>query len=1568
MTRATRRCLLHKAREQDACAIIAYVDKEGRSTHTNIARTIEALKRMAHRSGDINDEGDGCGVMADIPRLLWSRRLETAGLSPHLSEGSGFFVGHFMLPARLRGEYTGLMASLRERLRAAGLDLLTEISGNTRDQELGFNARAEPPLFWQLAGMAPGLGRREAARLLFTTKAELEAELPHAHVASLSLDTVVYKLRGVPELLQRVYPDLQSSDTRSVMTLGHSRYSTNTLPTVERAQPFALLGHNGEINTIERLRSTAGTLDIPLVPGGSDSQDLDRILEGLLHVHGLDPLEAFEMLFPAIHSEVDGLGDKSLRAAYERIRWFFPPSAQGPAAIVARMGDLCLGSVDAMGLRPLWFGEGDYDWYLSSEKGVVDLESTHGDPRPLGPGEKVAILAGRGRRARILDHGQLRRSLVSLVEERAGKSGGSVRRLYRGLPEACFMQSGQANQTRQAGRIRQAGQNGQAKLGGASLTGPADCLPAEESQALRPARLAAWGWQQYDLDIRQKVACAGKAVIGSMGHQGPLACLDWDALPVVSEFFKENVAVVTNPAIDREREADHFSTRIILGSRPDSNADGPPAMGLELETPILLEQSLAQSLAAQPAGSATAADVIAAVARRFKASTLEEVLSFFTCQGRDPSRARVLDATFVPGRGALEARLDELCTEAATAVEQGALLLVLDDARAFRDGRAFVDPGLATAWLLGDMQGRGLRRRFSLVVRSGALRNLHDVMFLLGLGADALAPWLLWASAASFVSGELPLDKALGNTMGVLQQGMEKVISAMGIHELCGYGRIFASMGLANGLARVFGCPNFCSSLDGGLSLEALESMAVRRVELAASDNVGTLKKDARRNVRAGKVLRDAALGKIDFRDMAQALRGLEQNNPTALRHLLGFRKPEQTGADSGQRPSMNEVDISIGRHAMPLVISAMSFGSQGENSFRVYAEAGRKANIVCMNGEGGEIPDMLGQHRHNRGQQIASGRFGVTMELLNSTDFLEIKIGQGAKPGEGGHLPGAKVTSKVAQARHCKPGVTLISPSNHHDIYSIEDLHQIITELKTANPTARISVKIPVTSGVGTIAVGVAKAGADIVTVSGFEGGTGAAREHAKKYVGLPAEIGVSEAHRALCESGLRRSVELWCDGGMRSGADVLRMVLLGADRVGLGTVALMGVGCISCQRCHLDSCPRGISTQVGSRAEAQARGIKGFSELLVEQETANLTRLLLAVGDELRDILASMGQSRLRDLVGRTDLLEQVAGQERVDLSDLLRLPEACGYWQSEPGLSSSKVRRPLNHLTRLISDLAMERFRQGSVEVNYYDEGVRSVDRAIGTYLAGDMVRGFGSDSGRRASLRLSHSVPGNGLCAFTIQGIDVLVEGGAQDGLAKGNMGGSLAVLKGLNRHGLRVDGSAGKSLAYGAMAGTVMIQNMADSRACVRMSGADVVFGGRITAPVRDELGSLASRAHLKGFAFEYMTGGRAVVLGDPGPWICSGMTGGVVYQCLYPEFGFTLESIKRRLASGAKVSLRDMDEQGLADLRLLLGMYMEALRQSFQDEEAQAVATLLGQARQRFVRIVPELGPTVSEE
>jgi glutamate synthase (NADPH/NADH) large chain len=1305
------------AREMDACAIIAFIDKRGKSSHANIVKTIEALQKMGHRSGDINGEGDGCGIMTDIPRDVWARRLAEYGLSPHLAESGGFFVGHFLLPPTLRGEAETIISGLRGLFRNEGVDLLMELKGMTRDEELGPLARAEAPLFWQVAGMVSATNRQAAQKHLFEMQVRIETMVPEMHIASLSLDSAVYKLRGLPELLPRVYPELLDGDNQSVITLGHSRYSTNTLPTVERAQPFSVLGHNGEINTIERLRSTGRVLGIEPVPGGSDSQDLNRIVDGLINLFGLEPLEAIEMVFPAIHSEVKYY-PQELQSLYSFYRWFFPCSAQGPAAVVARYTDVCVGSVDALGLRPLWFGENDYEYFLSSEKGVVDLENTLGDPRPLAPGEKVAIVAAKGKRAEVLDYGDFQRRLLIYIAGRK-KSLECLRSLYSRIPKAFREQDRQVSFSDFTTDSRESFAEGR----------------VENNLGL----LSALGWQQYDLEIRKKVAVYGREVIGSMGYQGPLASLCPEALPNIPEFFKENVAVVTNPAIDRERESEHFTTKMILGNRPDiAGKKMPLPIGLELRNPLLLGGLGCPGL--------SYGNACREVAGRCGVYLIEELLHFFTGQQRDPSRVRILDATFVPDSG-LRPGLEALCEQGAEAVERGALLLLLDDSKAFREDRVFIDPSLALASLIRFLEGRGLRRECSLIVRSAAVRNLHDIMFLVGLGADAVNPYFLWRVACEMADESRPAEQLLFNTVEVLQKGIEKCMSTMGIHELCGYGRIFASIGLATELEEVFRIPNFCGSKQTGLSFATLEHMSKERYARATADRDLKLYAEPARNVRVGKVLRKVAVGNKGYLEMATDLEKVDREMPIALRHALDIKQ-----APADQHLAMDDVDISIAAHSMPIVIAAMSFGSQGERSFRAYAEAALKTNIICMNGEGGEIPDMLGKYRKNRGQQIASGRFGVFMGLLNSADVLEIKIGQGAKPGEGGHLPGTKVTEMVARARHCKPGITLISPSNQHDIYSIEDLAQIIMELKTANPFARISVKIPVTSGVGTIAVGIAKAGADIVNISGYEGGTGAAREHSKRYVGLPVEIGVTQAHRALLESGLRDKVEIWCDGGLRSGADVLKAILLGANRAGLGTVALMGVGCISCRRCHLDRCPRGISTQIQTKEEADSRGLKGFAPRQTDIETENLARLLTAIGDEIRSRVAALGERKLQTLVGRTDLLEQMRFKERLNAHEILEKPHVI----RQPGadVRTDVVRKPLNYLTKLISDLVMERFEQGQTTVNFAEDGVRSTDRAVGTYLAGAMTREYRGPTDKHAIIRLRRSVPGNGLCAFTI----------------------------------------------------------------------------------------------------------------------------------------------------------------------------------------------------------------------
>jgi glutamate synthase (NADPH/NADH) large chain len=1486
--------------ERDACAIICYINKEGRPTHGNVQRTIEALIKMGHRAGEINGEGDGCGILTDIPRLLWQEILAGAGHAPEQADAPGFAVGHFLIDRDDLAQHPDLQAAILDRIGGAGMEVLVERPAPVRSEVLATRARAGEPLFWQVALLCPE--PPEAACRLFNLQVELEREFP-VHVASLATDVAAYKVHGAPEVLPRYYPELKRREFHSAVTIGHSRYSTNTLPTVLRAQPFSLLGHNGEINTIARLREEARMMGIVLPFGGSDSQDLNRILEGLICRYGLTLFEAMELVFPPVFGAMEQMAPE-LQAMYGWFRRHLSASAQGPAAIIARHRELCVFSVDAMGLRPLWVGETDRELFASSELGVVPHEEIMTDPKPLAPGEKVGVRLVAGGEPQVLEHHELRREILALFRKRTNLEA-------------------QAKSVVKGAEIAE-------PHGNASL-------PAwgKSAKLLQDNLLSALAWKSSDVRNLQEMARSGQEPIASLGYDGPLAPLSLSRQNL-SDYFKEQVAVVTNPAIDREREAEHFSTRVYLGPRPALR--GPVQPAVELALPLLLGGS-------RGAETASAAELAGA----FGTCTLEALLAHF---GR--RRCRIISCTMGRNESLREA-LDRLSAEAIQAVRRGVRLILLDDSAAFAPGRSFLDPFLAVAELHKALKetatgsGESLRRRASLVVRSGGLRNLHDLIFALGMGADALCPYLMWEQAAREADG-------VKNLLTILGKGLEKVISTMGTHEIGGYGKYFASIGLCRHLAEIFETPNFCGSGTGGLTLERLEAENRSRNAVAKSREKQPVPAQFRLYPRIWKMVGQVAKMEESYADLSRLIQQLEGENPLAIRHLIDLRYTEELTVDP------EEVDTAVGGHDLPILFSAMSFGSQGETPFRIYAEAARRLNIVCMNGEGGEIADMLGKYRHNRGQQIASGRFGVNMEFLNSADILEIKVGQGAKPGEGGHLPGFKVTEKIAAARHATPGVSLISPSNNHDIYSIEDLAQIIEELRTANPAARISVKVPAVAGIGTIALGIAKAGADIITISGYDGGTGAARKHAIKFVGLPAEIGVREAHRALTEAGMRDRVELWADGGARTGRDVVKLMLLGANRVGFGTMPMIVIGCTACRGCHLGTCHVGIATQIETLEEAEAQGVRRFVPRVLENGVIYETTFFRGMAREIKILTAKLGFRRTQELVGRAELLTQSRGLDRLDLADLLAPPAA----DAKPQLESEVriIRKPLNYLTSLISGVVADAFAKGDERVRYDDDSATSSDRAIGTHLAGTMVRGWQEGRFAPGCEALLHfhrdSIPGNGLGAFTIPRIAIRVAGGAQDGVGKSTQGGKIVILKGENRNGVRVGGSVGKGLAYGAQGGTFIIQGDADSRACIRLSGADVVLGGRIRTSLDDSLGNLAGRANLKGFACEYMTAGRVVVLGDPGPWLCSGMTGGTVYCHLDTAMGFDRDALRRRLARGAGVEIRDLEEEDVAQLEELLGKYHRELLHSHQEEEADWLAGVIARCRSRFVKVVPE--------
>ncbi|MGH2379410.1 MAG: glutamate synthase-related protein, partial [Candidatus Limnocylindria bacterium] len=817
--------------------------------------------------------------------------------------------------------------------------------------------------------------------------------------------------------------------------------------------------------------------------------------------------------------------------------------------------------------------------------------------------------------------------------------------------------------------------------------------------------------------------------------------------------------------------------------------------------------------------------------------------------------------------------LARIAAAACRGVRRGGRLVILQDRGVLAEGRAWIDPILVTAAvhraLVEQPSGSGsLRRDCALVVSAGSLRNLHDIVVALGGGADAVHPYLLLEHAISMEDPD-----ALPRLVEGLRKGIEKVISTLGIHELRGYGRLVSAVGLAPELAGLLGIRTFCARDGAGLGWERIAEEGLVRAAMLRERTPSRLEPAFRIYLRVWKSALAVANGEAPYAAYAEKLGEYEREHPVSLRHLLDLRiAPDEH--EPAVRPA---ADTTAGEHAMPFYISSMSFGSQGETAYRAYAEAAAQVNMICVNGEGGELPDLLGRYPRNRGQQIASGRFGVSALLANSSDYLEIKIGQGAKPGEGGHLPARKVSAKVALARNARPGVDLISPSNNHDIYSIEDLAQVVSELKTVNPRARVSVKIPVTPDVGIIAVGIAKSGADVVTLSGYDGGTGAARMHALRRAGLPVEIGVAEAHRALVDAGLRDRVEIWCDGGVKSAADVAKLMCLGADRCGFGTFAMVAIGCTICRGCQLDTCHVGIATQIETVAEATERGLKRFEPQELDRAVANLKRAFGAMREELAEVAARLGVDRTADLVGRRDLLVQARGLDRVDLGDLLEpvaapsvvavaaetAGPAAARWRRAPGLASpppppvvatlggrgpstpARAPSPLAASPAVSAPSPLAASPAASAEwpsdppsLSYPDasggRGLTSIDRFVGTGGSGELARAriFG---GERSDVLLSYegSVAGNGAAAYSAEGMTLTLGGGAQDGAAKTALGGSLAVVKGRNAEGAFLDGSVGKGFAYGAQRGRFLVQGSADARAGIRLSGADVVIGGDV---------------------------------------------------------------------------------------------------------------------------------------
>ncbi|MFN8111182.1 MAG: glutamate synthase-related protein, partial [Thermoleophilia bacterium] len=1232
---------------------------------------------------------------------------------------------------------------------------------------------------------------------------------------------------------------------------------------------------------------------------------------------------------------------------------------QGPVALATRAQNEMVFCVDAMGLRPLWWIETSGWYVVSSEPGIIPVADLARDPRPMAPGEKMAIVLDAEGTPSVLEYPELQQEVYERAKGRGALPSAETRALLAGGLDPTIVAA-------------DAGDTGEPEL-------PLNVL------------LASHGWIESDKQQAEFHATRAAEPVGSLGWDGPLGPFAPIPMPL-SDFFQETVAVVTNPAIDREREVEHFSTRVVLGRRPPiEGVEATPPQRCELRMPILLG-------GLRP-GAGLPLPELRRVAVGQGVSIYEDVMAAWG------DRAHRISLAY-DGTSSTREHVERMARDAVAAVTAGAELVVLHDMEV-TDQRV-CDPMLAVAAVDKALReeyqadGSSIRRNVSLMLHSAGIRNVHDVMVALGLGAQALVPHAMLEYAVSITPEAGP---AANNMLVALQKGIEKVLSTLGIHELRGYARLMSAIGVQPEILDILAMPGFTASAGRGLGFAGMEELAQLGQRIRSGDDSSGKVKLPRMYPKVWKALARVANSERGYEEYAETLDGLERDQPVAIRHAMA---PQL--APEGSRIAADRVDGTVGEHTLPFVISSMSFGSQNEIAFRAYAEAAARADMLCMNGEGGEIPDMYGRYPKHRGQQIASGRFGVSNLLINSSEMVEIKIGQGAKPGEGGHLPGSKVTAAIARARNAAVGSDLISPSNNHDLYSIEDLAQLIDELKTANPHVKVIVKVPVVPGIGTIAIGIAKAGADVITLSGFDGGTGAARQHALRRAGLPCEIGTVLAHHALTEAGIRDRVEIWADGGLRSAADAIKLICLGANRLGFGTAAMVAIGCTICRGCQLDTCHVGIATQIEDEHEAKERGLKRFVPREYEDAAQALVRYFTEMGEAMRELAGQMGAERVQDLVGQADRLVQVSHHERLDLTGLLTpvREQIITAPEGQPRFFR-EFNPPPPHRA---PEVAAQRLASGAA-LAVEEETTTAADRNLGTDLAGMIARAHthvnttwsfggnggngngngngdhpptppagnpnillqaehGGDDGPMVDLAFTHGAAvGSGLAAFNVGGVRVRVHGGAQDGVGKCALGGEVQVLKAPNTKGAWVGGHVGKSFAYGAQRGRFLIQGDADARAGIRLSGADLVIGGEPVAPLDDRRGTLAARANCKGFAFEYMTGGRVVVLGDPGPWICSGMTGGVIYVRQNPDWNLDEAAIRRRLSKAAKVSVVALDESDESQVVELLTPYRDALLESGQPDVAAGVDALMAEPMEHFLALVPvtqQADPNISTE
>ncbi|HWP34808.1 MAG TPA: glutamate synthase large subunit [Thermodesulfobacteriota bacterium] len=1515
---AVWRTLYRPETEHDACGVGFIADVSGHRSHAILEQAILAVTHLAHRGAVAADRktGDGAGILAQLPYELFVPALSRAGL--FLADPRDLAVGMIFFPGDDRAAERECRATVEAVVARFGLRLLTWRPVPVDPEALGERARRTMPRIEQvLVGRTGAIPREEFERTVYLARKEIERRILETgietfYIPSFSSRTIVYKGLFVSTQLAPFYADLRDPAFKTALAVFHQRYSTNTFPDWFRAQPFRFLAHNGEINTIQGNRNwmtareaeleasrwgkRAAHLKPVIQPGGSDSASLDNALE-LLVQSGRDVLHAMTMLIPEAWENMPDL-DEARRAFYQYHACLTEPW-DGPAGVAFTDGAIAGATLDRNGLRPQrYYLTADGRLLVGSEVGMLEVDEREVVQKGrLGPGQMIAVDTRRGR---LLTNDEIKSEL-------AGRRpwGEWVKRQLRRLPPVAPVAPvapaapGASGASVAPVAPVVADGHGRPAAGGGGGSPAAVHLPETQPGFRRLQK--AFGYTTDELEYMVKPMLEGKEPTGSMGDDTPLAVLS--RYPrLLYGYFRQRFAQVTNPPIDPLREHNVMSLQMYLGTSGNLLEEGAGTWRLlKLDSPILTDAQLA-ALRNLP----------------------------------DPElRPTTLPAVFevAGGAAALEEALDALCATAEHAVRQGAVILILSD-RPVDAGRAPIPMLLAVGAVHHHLIRAGLRMRTSLVVETGEAREVHQVACLIGYGASAVNPYLALATVRAICAEEgLDVPKATANFVKALEKGLLKVMSKMGISTLNSYhgAQIFEAIGLSETL--IERCFTGTASQIGGIGLaEIARDAALRHAAGFGPDATDQLEDSGYFRYRKGgeqhafaptvvKALHKATMKGGGYEAYRLYAKEVNEREPVALRDLLRF-KP------AGPPLPLEEVE-SVESIRRRFTTQGMSLGALSPEMHQTLAEAMNAIGGKSNSGEGGEAPERYRDPmRTSRIKQVASARFGVTTEYLVNADELEIKMAQGSKPGEGGQLPGFKVAPHIARLRHSTPGITLISPPPHHDIYSIEDLAQLIYDLKQVNPTAKVCVKLVAVHGVGTIAAGVAKAYADVILISGHDGGTGASPLSSIKNAGSPWELGIAEAHQVLVRNDLRGRVVLRADGGMKTGRDVVVAAMLGADAFGFGTAPLVAAGCVMARQCHTNTCPVGIATQ---REDLRAK-FPGKPQHVIDFFTF--------VAMEVREILASLGVRSLDEVIGRTDLLEPVPaaelppGHEKAATLDLRAMLAPADPTGTKPTRNvEPRNDRPgdrpldLDLLPALLP--ALERGEPVRLA-----SPIRNVHRTVGARIAGEVARRWGNYGLPEGTIEIRFTGhAGQSFGAFTCGGMRLVLEGDANDYVGKGMTAGEIVLYPPRERrYAAHENIIMGNTVLYGATGGRLFAAGRAGERFAVRNSGARAVVEG-----VGDH-------------GCEYMTGGLVLVLGRTGRNFGAGMSGGLAY--VLDEDG----DFERKVNPEMVTPQRVVAEADLADIRALVEAHLAATG----SERAAAILARWDDYAGRFVKVVPK--------